>query len=299
MRDERPILLQASKPLIVRWPIYTASVAKKREEPQQVLPFKPGKNQENAKVFLSDVIVFLKGLPNESVDLIITDPAYSGMNQHLKLGKGRIVGDYKNKGDDGRWFEEFHDTPENYEIFLAEAKRVLKNDSHIFLMFDSYSMLTLGPLVREHFNLKNVIVWDKVNLGMGHYFRRQSEFVLFACKGKRPLSRRDISDVWRIKRIHNAKYPTQKPVELFEAMIASSKKKSDKKFVVCDPFVGSGSSAIAALRQNCQFIGSDISQEAIDCSRERIEHFENYGEDILQPKKATVPELQKPFWEDN
>ncbi|MEY4692992.1 MAG: hypothetical protein RL437_272 [Actinomycetota bacterium] len=274
-------------------------MAKKREAPQQVLPFKPGKNQENAKVFLSDVIVFLKGLPNESVDLIITDPAYSGMNQHLKLGKGRIVGDYKNKGDDGRWFEEFHDTPENYEIFLAEAKRVLKNDSHIFLMFDSYSMLTLGPLVREHFNLKNVIVWDKVNLGMGHYFRRQSEFVLFACKGKRPLSRRDISDVWRIKRIHNAKYPTQKPVELFEAMIASSKKKSDKKFVVCDPFVGSGSSAIAALRQNCQFIGSDISQEAIDCSRERIEHFENYGEDILQPKKATVPELQKPFWEDN
>lgn len=61
-----------------------------------------------------DVIQFLSTLPSESIDLVVTDPAYSGMNQHLKLGKGRIVGQYNQKGSTGKWFDEFHDTPENY-----------------------------------------------------------------------------------------------------------------------------------------------------------------------------------------
>lgn len=281
----------------VRTFIYNSQVAKKRIEPQQILPFDPGKKNETVKVYLNDAIAFLKNLPDNSIDLLITDPAYSGMNQHLKLGKGRIVGDYKNKESDGGWFQEFHDTPENYDLFLTETHRVLKNDSHLFLMFDSFSMLTLGPLVRKHFNVKNIITWDKINIGMGHYFRRQSEFILFACKGKKSLSRRDIPDIWRIKRIHNAKYPTQKPVELFEAMIASSKPKNVEDFIVCDPFVGSGSSAIAALKQNCRFIGSDISPEAINYTKERVENFVEFGADIFQPKKASVIELQKPFWE--
>ena len=59
---------------------------------------------------------------------------------------------------------------------------VLRDDRHIYLMFDSFSLLTLAPLVREHFAVKNLIVWDKVNLGMGHHFRRRHELVLFAAK---------------------------------------------------------------------------------------------------------------------
>jgi predicted methyltransferase len=41
-----------------------------------------------------DCIEFLRDLPDESVDLIVTDPAYSGMNQHMRFGHGRIVGHY-------------------------------------------------------------------------------------------------------------------------------------------------------------------------------------------------------------
>ncbi|MEY5046409.1 MAG: hypothetical protein RL713_1634, partial [Bacteroidota bacterium] len=196
------------------------------------------------------------------------------------------------------WFKEFHDTVENYNEFLSEVYRVLKPDSHLFLMFDSYSMLTLGPLVRNYFNVKNLIVWDKINMGMGHYFRRQSELILFASKGKKPISRRDIPDILRIKRIHTARYPTQKPVELFEALISSSKHPADKKFLVCDPFLGSGSSAIAAIKQKCEFIGSDISDEAINISRERVQTYLESGADVLQPSSAIVPGLQKEFWKD-
>lgn len=271
----------------------------KKKNKQEDLPFVVGEENERIKLVQKDAIEFLRGLPESSVDLVLTDPAYSGMNQHLKLGSGRIVGDYKSKGTQGAWFEEFHDTPENYNQFLSETFRVMKPNSHIFIMFDSYSMLTLGPLVRNFFNVKNVIVWDKLNLGMGHYFRRQTELILFACKGKRALSRRDIPDVLRIKRIHNSQYPTQKPVELFEALIGASKQKEDLNYLVCDPFVGSGSSAIASIKQNCRFIGSDISSKAISLSRKRIENFSVLGIDILQKISAINPEMQKMYWKQN
>ncbi|QKE40090.1 MAG: site-specific DNA-methyltransferase [Ferrovum myxofaciens] len=279
------------------------------------LPFNPALNQESrnslaektheptlevrsvpkANITQQDVLMFLRTLPAESIDLIITDPAYSGMNQHLLLGRGRIVGNYQEKGEN-RWFEEFHDTPENYGQFLSECKRVLKNDRHLFLMFDSFSMLSLGAMVRDFFNVKNIITWDKVNIGMGHYFRRQTEFILFASKGKRPVTRRDIPDIWKIKRLYRASYPTQKPVELFEAMVASSKAKSDTDFVVCDPFVGSGSSAIAALRQGSHFVGCDTSEIAVSLSRKRVDAFLKTGMDIEQEKPAFDEAIQKKFW---
>ncbi len=235
------------------------------------------------KIYQQDVLTFLSQLPNSSVDLIITDPAYSGMNQMLKLGKGRIIGKYSEKGDGQKWFDEFHDTEENYTLFLEECYRVLKKDRHIYIMFDSYSLLTLAPLVRKIFELKNIIVWDKLNIGLGHYFRRRHEFVLFASKGKRHLNLKSIPDIWRIKRISNLKYPTQKPIELFETMIIGS---AEKNFVILDPFLGSGSSAIASIKRNCQFIGCDIATASITISSERIKYFLGTGKDIFQTQSA-------------
>lgn len=252
--------------------------------------------QDRATIRRADAIQFLRSLDSTSVDLIVTDPAYSGMNQHLKLGTGRIVGRYKDKSDNGKWFNEFHDDADNYEKFLNECDRVLKPNSHIFIMFDSFSLISLGSLVREKFNLKNIITWDKVNIGMGHYFRRQSEFILFACKGKKPVSRRDIPDIWRIKRIYRGVYPTQKPVELFEAMIAASRHKDEKNFLVCDPFLGSASSAIAALKQECNFIGSDISEKSIAVATKRLTSYLNLKSDIYQKKSAVDESVQKIFW---
>jgi site-specific DNA-methyltransferase (adenine-specific) len=152
-------------------------------------------------------------------------------------------------------------------------------------MFDSYSLLTLGGLVRDFFDVKNVIVWDKVKLGMGHYFRRRHELIVFATKGNRKLTRRDLPDVWRFSRIHPARYPTQKPVELFEAMLVGSARPGD---VVCDPFVGGGSSAIAALRRGCSFLGCDISEKAVAFSEARITAYRETGKDSAQPNPARV-----------
>jgi len=233
-------------------------------------PFFESKDKR-ISIFQEDAISFLKNLPALSVDVIITDPAYSGMNQKLKLGSGKIIGKYSEAGKrNAKWFEEFHDTEENYKTFLKECYRVLKNNRHIYIMFDSYSLLTLAPVVRDVFEVKNLLCWDKVNIGLGHYFRRRHEFIMFASKGKRPLNSKSIPDVWKIKRVVSSKYPTQKPTEVFELMLKGS---AEKDFVVCDPFLGSGSAAIASIKANCKFLGCDISEKSISFSKERVEHF--------------------------
>jgi len=249
--------------------------------------------EDDVRVYRDDSIAFLSKLPKESVDTIVTDPAYSGMNQKMKFGNGRIVGEYQKEGN-GKWFQEFHDTEENYRKFLEECRRVMKKRSHIYIMFDSFSLLTLAPLIREYFDVKNIITWDKVNLGMGHYFRRRHEFILFATKGYKKLNSRALPDVWRFKRVHRADYPTQKPVEVFEAMLVGSVEPK-KSFVVCDPFLGSGSSAIAALKKGCSFIGSDIDKKAVFLSKERISHFKMFGKDKHQTKNLHIGG-EKIFW---
>lgn len=233
-------------------------------------------------IYKDDVLSFLRKLPSNSIDIITTDPAYSGMNNKLKLGKGRIVGKYDDKGKaNAKWFNEFEDTEENYHEFLKECKRVLRKETgHIYIMFDSFSLLTLGALVREYFDVKNLLVWNKVNIGMGHYFRRRHELIVFATNGNtRKVNSRSLHDIWDVKRLHNAKYPTQKPVEVFGRMLEAS---SQPDFTICDPFLGSGSAAIAAIQYNCNFIGCDISEQSFDLCKQRIHQFINHGNDILE-----------------
>ncbi len=249
----------------------------------------------DVKIYQDDAISFLKKLPSHSIDIIVTDPAYSGMNNKLKLGKGRIVGQYSDKGKtDGKWFGEFEDTEENYSLFLTECKRVLKRTTgHIYIMFDSYSLLSLGSMVRDYFDVKNIITWDKVNIGMGHYYRRRHEYIIFGTNGNtRKIRNRSFPDIWQFKRIHNATYPTQKPVEVFQAMIHAS---SEDNFTVCDPFLGSASSAIAAIKNNCKFVGCDISDKSIEVSKNRISEYLTSSVDKLQKKSSAVED--KIYWE--
>ncbi len=247
--------------------------------PARPVPVAPPLSHSIAR---ADCLEYLAALPESSVDVITTDPAYSGMNEHMSFGHGRIVGAYSDP-ERSKWFREFRDDPETFLELLRLCHRALRPDRHIYVMFDSFSLLSLAPLMREVFDVKCVIVWDKVNLGMGHYFRRRHEFIVFATKGKRRLNRRDMPDVWPVKRVHRGAYPTQKPVELFERMLLGS---VDAGMTVCDPFVGSGSSAIAALRAGCIFTGADVSEDAVALATNRCETFISSGTDPLERHRS-------------
>jgi site-specific DNA-methyltransferase (adenine-specific) len=237
-----------------------------------------------ADIRRADCMELLRSLPDESIDLVVTDPAYSGMNQHMRFGHGRIVGSY-GKPDNARWFTEFSDDSATYRAFLTECRRVLRDDRHIYVMFDSFSLLSLGHVTRECFDVKCVIVWDKVHLGMGHYFRRRHEQIVFASKGRRKLSRRDLTDVWSIPRLHRRAYPTQKPVALFDRMLDAS---AEPGFVVCDPFVGSGSSAVSAINHGCDFVGADIDERAVTLAEQRCAAVLSGESDPLEPRRRTT-----------
>lgn len=259
-------------------------------------PFGFESGDPGVMVSQQDAIEFLTALPDQSIDMIITDPAYNGMNQHLMLGRGRIVGEYSNRGN-GEWFDEFDDSPDNYYELLNQMERVLKADAALFIMFDPYSLMTLAPMVREFFDVKNLITWDKMMIGMGHHWRRRSEFAIYATKGNFKMARRDAPDVIRIKRIHRPEYPTQKPVELFEAMIAACwGDTSSKEKIICDPFMGSGSSAVAAVRQGCSFVGCDISEDSINMTLERAASVLDGDGDPGQPDTLVNEFFQKEFW---
>jgi site-specific DNA-methyltransferase (adenine-specific) len=266
------------------------------QETEHHYPLPGGEASLQVRLEQNDCVQFLNSLEDDSVDLIVTDPAYSGMNNRLKLGRGRIVGEYAARGDeDARWFAEFDDSEENYHSFLSACRRVLNPETgHVYIMFDSYSLLSLGHLVREYFDVKNIITWDKLSFGMGHYFRRQHEFIIFAtCGNSRKIRNRSFPDVWRFRRIRRAEYATQKPVELFQAMVYAS---SEEGFTVCDPFVGSGSSAIAAIKNGCSFLGCDTSPKAVETAARRVQIYLQDGHDVLQPKPAHVAG-EKVFWE--
>ncbi len=238
-----------------------------------------------------DCLTLLESMPAESVDLIATDPAYSGMNEHMKFGHGRIVGHYGTPGND-RWMREFRDSPEGFRRFLELCARVLKPDRHIYVMFDSFSLLSLGHLMREFFSVKNIITWDKVALGMGHYYRRRHEFVIFASKGRRPLAHRAFPDVWQLGRVHRPAYPTQKPRELFEVMVAASTVQGE---LVLDPFSGAASCGVAALRLARGFVGCDLEARARELGARRLAEMQASGEDLLQAR-SHLPKGAKAFW---
>jgi site-specific DNA-methyltransferase (adenine-specific) len=70
---------------------------------------------------------------------------------------------------------------------------------------------------------------------------------------------------------------------------------AEKGFTVCDPFLGSASSAIAAIKNKCNFIGCDISDKSIELSSSRISEFIKSGNDLLQKNSMAVEE--NIFWE--
>src|SRR5262249_10540133 len=93
------------------------------------------------------------------------------------------------------------------------------------------------------------LIWDKRKIGMGYHYRARYECILFFEKGKRRLADLGVPDVLEVPRIYNG-YPTEKPVGFAETLIRQSREKND---LVIDPFMGAGSTGVAALNLGRRF----------------------------------------------
>jgi site-specific DNA-methyltransferase (adenine-specific) len=113
------------------------------------------------------------------------------------------------------------------------------------------------------------LVWDKKTIGMGYHYRARYEFILFFEKGKRRLTDLGVADVIAVPRIHRG-YPAEKPPAVSEVLIAQSSAPGE---LVADPFMGSGSVGVAAVRLGRRFAGSDINPEAVRLTADRLRQY--------------------------
>jgi len=213
-----------------------------------------------------DAVSWLRTQPAESIDLVITDPAYESLEKHRAIGTTTRL--THSKSSSNNWFAVFPNA--RFGELFDEVYRVLRRNSHFYLYCDAETMFVAKPEgERAGFKFWKPLVWDKKTIGMGYHYRARYEFILFFEKGKRRLNDLGIADVIAAPRIHRG-YPAEKPPAVSEVLIAQSTKPGD---IVADPFMGSGSVGVAALTLKRRFLGTDINPEAVRVSAERLRAF--------------------------
>jgi site-specific DNA-methyltransferase (adenine-specific) len=202
-------------------------------------------------------------MPSESVDLVVTDPAYESLEKHRAIGTTTRLKHSKASSND--WFDIFPNA--RFPELFREVHRVLRKDRHFYLFCDPETAFVAKPLAEAAgFKFWKPLVWDKKRIGMGYHYRSRYEFVLFFEKGKRKLSDLGIPDIIECPRVYNG-YPTEKPTEVSQVLICQSSQTGE---LVIDPFMGSGSVGVAALRLGRRFAGTDVCAEALTVSASRF-----------------------------
>lgn len=210
-----------------------------------------------------DAVSWLRSLPSASVDLLITDPPYESLEKHRSVGTTTRL--KKSKASSNEWFPIFPN--HRFLELLQECYRVLRPHTHFYLFCDQETMFVVKPLAEQcGFKFWKPLVWDKMKIGMGYHYRARYEFILFFEKGKRKLLDLGVPDVLAVPRIAKG-YPTEKPVELSEILVQQSSLPGQ---LVLDPFCGSGSAGVAALRHQRNFLGNDITDAAYHLTRQRL-----------------------------
>jgi site-specific DNA-methyltransferase (adenine-specific) len=210
-----------------------------------------------------DAVAWLRSLDDASVDLIITDPPYESLEKHRNIGTTTRL--KQSKASSNQWFQIFPN--DRFEELLIELYRVLKRDRHFYLFCDAETMFVVKPIAEAvGFKFWKPLVWDKQKIGMGYHYRARYEFILFFEKGKRKLKNLAIPDILECPRVFRG-YPSEKPIAIADCLIQQSAELGE---VVIDPFMGSGSTGVAALQNNRLFLGNDICAEAIEISTQRL-----------------------------
>ncbi|MFZ5892056.1 MAG: DNA-methyltransferase [Myxococcota bacterium] len=215
------------------------------------------------QLFRSDAVEWLRSLPSDSVDLVITDPPYESLEKHRAIGTTTRL--KVSAASSNAWFRIFPNA--RFPELFAEIYRVLRRHSHFYLVCDSETAFIAKPVAEAAgFRFWKPLVWDKISIGMGYHYRARYEFVLFFEKGKRRLKDLGVPDIITVPRVRSG-YPAEKPVALSETLISQS---SEEGAIVVDPFMGSASTGVAALRLARRFAGNDLATESLSLARNRL-----------------------------
>lgn len=213
-----------------------------------------------------DCLELMKDIPDGSVDLILTDPPYS-----VVTGGGKKNGDNRPSGILYKNNQLMNNIP-NFKDWIDDAYRVLKNSCHAYVMTNSINLSKIIDCAEKSgFKLVNILVWEKNNCTPSQYYMKNCEYTLLFRKG----GKRYINNIGLSKTVHrfnniigNKAHPTEKPIDLMEFYVRNS---SNEGEMVLDMFMGSGSTGVACVNTNRNFIGIELDEKYFEIAKNRIE----------------------------
>ena len=212
-----------------------------------------------------DCLELMKTIPDKSIDLIVTDPPY--LMRYKTNHRKDKTHDFCR--------EIYGDNDESLiKNVINECYRVLKDDTAMYMFCNSNKVYFFkNSLEKSGFNIKNMIIWVKNNWTAGDLkaqFGKQYEIIFLFYKGRCLFNGKRITDVWYFNRVSGNKqvHQNQKPINLLEQCIL---KHSNKNTTILDPFMGSGSTGVACINTNRNFIGFEIDEKYFNIAKERIE----------------------------
>lgn len=225
-----------------------------------------------SQIECSDYRDFLQSLDKNSVDLVLTDPPYAVSRKTGFSSVKNGVQRFAVSMDFGDWDHQQIDL----DALARETYRVLRRGGTAIVWYDLWKIGQLyDALADAGFKMLRLIVWNKTNPvplnSKCIYLSNSREMAVVAVKGGSPTfhSRYDSGDYsYPIPR-HGGKriHPTQKPLDLFRELI---RKHSSPGDLVIDPFLGSGTTAVAALEEGRQFAGCDIDESYTQAAKSRM-----------------------------
>ena len=216
----------------------------------------------------------IKRIPDNSIDFILTDPPYN-LGQH-STGNIPLPGRTAMNNDVADWdMIDF-----NPEEWADEFIRILKPTGNLFI-FTSYNQLGRWYNSLDHkFDTSNFMIWHKTNPAPKIFkagFLNSCEMI-FTCWNKKHtwnfISQAEMHNFietpicMRPERLSNPKHPAQKPVSILKKMIEIASNEDD---IIFDPFMGVGSTGVAALNLNRRFIGVEINETYYNAAKKRID----------------------------
>lgn len=242
-----------------------------------------------------DALTLLRETPPNSVDAIITDPPYSSGGQYRGdraagsrdkyLTEGKHLPMFSGDNRDQRGFLTW------MTMILTEGFRVLRPGEVVALFTDWRQLPTVTDAVQAAgFVWRGIAVWTKVNARpQKGRFSAANEFIVWGTKGPRPADGPCHPGAWQISpprscdRIH----ATQKPEELMREVVAIAPENG----LVLDPFVGSGTTGVAALQTGRRFLGFELDGHAFKSAEARLIETERIlGGGAPDPQQTTILE---------
>jgi site-specific DNA-methyltransferase (adenine-specific) len=222
-----------------------------------------------------DALRFARELPDQSIDLLFTDPPYSSGGLHAGSrtqsttkkyvsATKTVYEDFDSDNMDQRsWGFWCH-------AWLSEGRRALKSGGLLVCFIDWRQLPMLTDVIQAAgFIQRGVAVWDKTSNRARPRrggFKQQAEFIVWASKG--PMRERDVylPGVFPCALAYPKKHLTEKPLELAREVV----KLAPDGGIVCDLFAGSGTFLVAAKEAGLQWVGCEANETYFNVASDRL-----------------------------